>query len=254
MSKKFFILFCFLPFLIFADVNSNVVSLTGVVTNRFIVSNVVKKNRWSRTAVMADKDNKPMDPSGQLVAYSDAAAGQYSADHIGEISEAAMSAVDASTAAINSVTNQIPENAVHIGISLPRQDMDNFSSLVISEGSDGTNDWQIVRFPFYLNVPPNRHVVYRFPGGTLSVPVRWDNPWSRTNLEHRCVFARPAAVQGFRATFKSRLHDILGGSKGFSFGNSVVRVDGHDSFTGAVTNKTTGAVLTFKSGVLQNAK
>lgn len=251
MNKRILFLLLSFPAFSFGKVESGVVAVENVITNKYIVSNVIERKRWERTAIMADKDDKLKDPTGQFVDYSDAVAVQYTADHIGDISTGAMEAVSNSVQRINGVTNQIPDGAFHVAVSIPRQDEENFSSRVEDEGTVGFTDWQVVRFSSLLSVPPNRHIIYRYSGGEVSVPVQWVTPWDATSYTHKCEIPRPTIFNNISATFKSRTHDILGGKKGFSFGTSIVKVNGSPAFTGSITNRTTGAVLTFKSGVLQ---
>ena len=224
------------------------------VTNVLVVSQTVEKRAWKRTAIMADTENRPLDPSGKLAAYADAAAAAVMAGRAGEISEGALAAIREAVAELIAVTNQVQGEAVHVAVSLPAQGSRNLQGMVTAEGcADGTNEWQDVVYSQALRVPPARRVEYVYPGGTASVEVVWSRPWDQTGLVHRCAWKRPGLLSGVRA-FRTRRHDIFGGRKGFSFGKSLVTVDGIPTVTGSVTNSATGAVLSFENGVVVNGQ
>lgn len=223
----------------------------GAGTNNavLIISETVTKRAWSRTAVMADSDNRPMGISGQPVAYSDAAAIGTAAAQAGEISDSARAAMTNAVNSLVAVTNQIPSSAQHVAISIPTMGQPNLQAVVVDEGSDGSNDWQSVKFNASLSAPPSRIIRYEYPGGTATVEVVWDWPWDRTGTVHRCVFPRPSILDG--AVIRSRRHDLFGGPRGLSFGAALVKVDGVQTFTGSITNAETGAVMDFDNGVLK---
>lgn len=218
-------------------------------TNVLLISNEALRRRWSRVAVMATPDGRPLEPTGRVAARADAVALDVALARAGELADSARAAMTNAVAALAAVTNQVPESAQHIAVSVPSLGAPNLQGMVVSEGFDGTNDWQVVRFNQFLSVPPRRTVEYVRPGSTSTVECAWDYPWDGSNAEHRCTFPRPAWMAG-DMVIRTRRREIFGGPGGLSFGAALVTVDGVPAFTGAVTNGVTGQVLIFDNGVL----
>lgn len=229
----------------------------GVRTNRYIISNTVEKKAWQRTALMATEDDGLIDPSGKIASASDSEAVAETARSAGQISETAIESARSSMESLASVTNRIYDSVCHISFGIPRENCDNLTAWVLSETSDATNDYQVVRFSQILTVPPVRHVEYTHINRngeevSAAVPCVWEFPWDSSSITHRCTIRRPQKFASMRAVYRTVRADTIGGMDGFSFGSSVVRVDNVVAFTGSITNKTDGSVITFKNGVLQN--
>lgn len=220
---------------------------TAAATNLFIASEEVMELGLSRQALLDGGNGKVIDRSGTVVSHADASAQMALATNLQQIATATASGVTNALESLWDVTNQIPSHAEHIALYLPRAKTPlNLTGEVIDEGSDGTIDWQIVRYSQYLAIAPNRHIEYCYYNTTATVECVWDK-WDATTLAHRCSFARPAAFRG--KLINSTRHETTGGAKGFDFGSALVTVDGEPTFTGEWTNRTTGAVHTFRNGV-----
>jgi hypothetical protein len=218
------------------------------VTNLVIISDEVTELGLSRQAVMDGGNGKVVDRSGTVVSYADAVAEKTIATNIQRIATATANGVTNAMHSLWSVTNQIPSHAEHIALYLPRVDTPpNLVGEVIDEGTDGTNDWQMVKYSQYLIIAPNRHVQYSLFDETATVECVWDK-WNATSLVHRCTFIRPQRFRG--KLVNSRRHETIGGAKGFDFGSALVTVDGKPTYTGAWTNSITGEIHNFRNGVI----
>jgi hypothetical protein len=248
MKKVFLFLNILFAFLSYADEPE-----TAAATNLVIASDVAESLGMSRQALLDGGNGKVVDRSGTVVAYADAVAQKTVATNIQQIASATAQAVTNALSLLWGVTNQIPSHAEHVALFLPRfAPAVNLAGEVIEEGSDGVNDWQIVKYSQYLAMAPNRHIEYAFLGSTATVECVWDS-WNATSLVHRCTFTRPAAFRG--KLVNSRFHEKIGGAKGFDFGSALVRVDGKPTFTGAITNAVTGEIYNVRNGVfLRNTK
>jgi hypothetical protein len=216
-------------------------------TNLVIVSDEAQILGLTRQALLDGGDGKVIDRSGVVVAYADMIAQKTIATNIQRIATATAVGVTNALNSLWAVTNQIPSHAEHIQLYLPRQNAPlNLTGEVISEGTDGVIDWQIVRYSQYLAIAPNRHVEYTYYNVTANVECVWDT-WDATKLEHRCTFTRPQLLRG--KLINSFQHEILGGDNGFDFGSALVTVDGEATFTGEWTNRATGVVHHFRNGV-----
>ena len=194
------------------------------VTNLVITSDEVIELGLTRQALLDGGNGKVIDRSGTVVSHADAAAQMTLATNLQQIATATASGVTNALQGLWAVTNQIPSHAEHIALYVPRQALPlNLTGEVISEGSDGVTDWQIVKYSQLLTIAPNRHVEYAYLNTTATVECVWDK-WDATALEHRCTFTRPTALRG--KLINSRWHESIGGSKGFDFGSALVTVDG----------------------------
>jgi hypothetical protein len=217
-------------------------------TNLFIISDEVVELGLSRQALLDGGNGRVIDRSGTVVSHADAAAQMALATNLQQIATATANGVTNALQSLWDVTNQIPSHAEHIALYLPREKPPlNLTGEVIDEGSDGTTDWQIVRYSQLLAIAPNRHIEYCYYNMTATVECVWDK-WDTTALAHRCTFTRPAAFRG--KLINSTRHETIGGVKGFDFGSALVTVDGDPTFTGAWTNRLTGAVHQFRNGVI----
>ena len=216
------------------------------VTNLVIVSNEKVVRGLTRQALLDGGNGKVIDASGTVASYAEVVALNVTATNIHQVSDAIHKGVTIGMQDLWDVTNQIPEHATHIALCLPSPAApQNLMGEVISEGSDGVVDWQIVRYSQKLIIAPNRHIEYRYLASTATVECVWDE-WDKDALEHRCTFVRPVAMRG--KLIRSYDHDIIGGAKGFDFGSALVTVDGKPTFTGVWTNSVTGAIYEFKNG------
>lgn len=241
MKRIIAILFC-LSFTAIADDAE-----ATAATNLVIISDEAVSMGLSRQALLDGGNGKVVDRSGTVVAYADMIAQKTIATNIQRIATATANGVTNALKSLWAVTNQIPSHAEHIALYLPRSKTPlNLTGEVISEGTDGTIDWQIVRYSQYLAIAPNRHIEYCYYNVTATVECVWDK-WIPTNLEHRCTFMRPVAFRG--KLINSRRHETIGGSKGFDFGSALVTVDGEATYTGEWTNRATGVVHHFRNGV-----
>jgi hypothetical protein len=170
------------------------------------------------------------------------------ATNLQQIATATANGVTNALQSLWDVTNQIPSHAEHIALYLPRQALPlNLTGEVISEGTDGVTDWQIVEYSQLLTIAPNRHVEYSYLNVTATVECVWDK-WDKDAYTHRCTFTRPTALRG--KLINSRWHETIGGAKGFDFGSALVTVDGKPTFTGAWTNSITGEIHNFRNGII----
>lgn len=218
------------------------------VTNLVITSDEVTELGLSRQALLDGGNGKVIDRSGTVVSHADAVAQMTLATNLQRIATATASGVTNALQSLWSVTNQIPSHAEHIALYLPRQRTPlNLTGEVISEGSDGVTDWQIVRYSQLLTIAPNRHVEYTYLNVTATVECVWDE-WDKDSYTHRCTFTRPTALRG--KLINSRWHETIGGAKGFDFGSALVTVDGEPTFTGAWTNSITGEIHNFRNGAI----
>ena len=219
---------------------------TAVETNLVIVSNEKVVRGLTRQALLDGGNGKVIDASGTVASYAEVVALNVTATNIHQVSDAIHKGVTIGMQDLWDVTNQIPEHATHIALCLPSPSApQNLMGEVISAGSDGVVDWQIVRYTQKLLIAPNRHIEYRYLSTTATVACVWDE-WDKDALEHRCTFVRPVAMRG--KLIRSYDHDIIGGAKGFDFGSALVTVDGKPTFTGVWTNSVTGAIYEFKNG------
>lgn len=193
-------------------------------------------------------EKRVYDASGKVVAYAEAEAQKQSALSLQRISDATTAGITNALSSLWGVTNQVPTHAEHIVLSLPRTTTPvNLVGEVIEEGTDGTTDWQIVKYSQYLALPPKRHITYHYLAITSKVSVVWDAPWSKTSLTHRCTFTRPSIAKNY--IVRTYPHDVMGGENGFDFGSALVMVDNKPAFTGIWTNKLDGSTHTFRNGV-----
>jgi hypothetical protein len=217
-------------------------------TNLFIISDEVVELGLSRQALLDGGNGKVIDRSGTVVSHADAAAQMALATNLQQIATATANGVTNALQSLWDVTNQIPSHAEHIALYLPRQALPlNLTGEVISEGTDGVTDWQIVEYSQLLTIPPNRHVEYTYLNVTATVECVWDK-WDKDAYTHRCTFTRPTALRG--KLINSRWHETIGGAKGFDFGSALVTVDGKPTFTGAWTNSITGEIHNFRNGII----
>jgi hypothetical protein len=231
----------------FTTLADDTVETAAATTNLFITSNTTNSLGLSRQALLDGGNGRVIDRSGKVVSHADAAAQMALATNLQKIATATANGVTNALKSLWAVTNQIPSHAEHIALYLPREKTPlNLTGEVIDEGSDGTTDWQIVRYSQYLAIAPNRHIEYCYYNTTATVECVWDK-WDATALTHRCTFTRPVAFRG--KLINSTRHETIGGAKGFDFGSALVTVDGEPTFTGEWTNRTTGAVYTFRNGV-----
>lgn len=218
------------------------------VTNLVITSDEVVELGLSRQALLDGGNGKVIDRSGTVVSHADVVALNVLATNIHHVSDAIHKGVTEGMQELWDVTNQIPSHATHIALYLPSPAAPrNLMGEVISEGSDGVVDWQIVRYTQKLTIPPNRHIEYRYLASTATVECVWDE-WDKDALDHRCTFVRPIAMRG--KLMRSYAHDKIGGAKGFDFGSALVTVDGKPTFTGVWTNSVTGTIFEFRNGVI----
>lgn len=218
------------------------------VTNLVITSDEVVELGLSRQALLDGGNGKVIDRSGTVVSYADAAAQMALATNLQRIATATANGVTNALQSLWDVTNQIPSHAEHIALYLPRQRTPlNLTGEVISEGTDGVTDWQIVEYSQLLTIAPNRHVEYTYLNITATVECVWDK-WDKDSYTHRCTFTRPTALRG--KLINSRWHETIGGAKGFDFGSALVTVDGEPTFTGAWTNSITGEIHNFRNGII----
>lgn len=217
------------------------------VTNLVITSDEVLELGLTRQALLDGGNGKVIDRSGTVVSHADVTALNVLAKNIHHVSDAIHKGVTEGMQELWDVTNQIPEHAEHIALYLPRQRIPlNLTGEVISEGSDGVTDWQIVEYSQLLTIAPNRHVEYTYLNVTATVECVWDE-WDKDSYTHRCTFIRPTALRG--KLINSRWHETIGGPKGFDFGSALVTVDGEPTFTGTWTNSVTGEIYNFRNGI-----
>lgn len=218
------------------------------VTNLVIISDEVTELGLTRQALLDGGNGKVIDRSGTVVSHADAAAQMALATNLQEIARATAGGVTNALQSLWNVTNQIPSHAKHIALYVPRQRTPlNLTGEVISEGTDGVTDWQIVKYSQLLTIAPNRHVEYTYLNVTATVECVWDK-WDKDSYTHRCTFKRPTALKG--KLINSRWHETIGGAKGFDFGSALVTVDGKPTFTGAWTNALTGEIHNFRNGAI----
>lgn len=218
-----------------------------VATNLVITSDEVMVLGLSRQALLDGGNGRVIDRSGTVVSHADAAAQMTLATNLQRIATATASGVTNALESLWGVTNQIPSHAEHIALYLPRQALPlNLTGEVISEGTDGVTDWQIVEYSQLLTIAPNRHVEYTYLTVTATVECVWD-AWDKDSYTHRCTFTRPTALRG--KLINSRWHETIGGARGFDFGSALVTVDGKPTFTGAWTNALTGKIYNFRNGI-----
>jgi hypothetical protein len=217
------------------------------VTNLVITSDEVIVLGLTRQALLDGGNGKVIDRSGTVVSHADVVALNVLAKNIHHVSDAIHKGVTEGMQELWDVTNQIPEHAEHIALYLPRQRIPlNLTGEVISEGSDGVTDWQIVEYSQLLTIAPNRHVEYTYLNVTATVECVWDE-WDKDSYTHRCTFTRPTALRG--KLINSRWHETIGGPKGFDFGSALVTVDGEPTYTGVWTNALTGKIYNFRNGI-----
>lgn len=218
------------------------------VTNLVIMSDEVTELGLSRQALLDGGNGTVVDRSGRVVTHADVVALNVLATNINRIAKAAHDGMMEAVGELEAVTNQVPSHAEHITLYLPPTSaLNNLMGEVIAEGTDGSTDWQIVRYTQRLLIAPNRHIEYRYLATTATVECVWDK-WDKDALEHRCTFIRPTALRG--KLINSRWHETIGGAKGFDFGSALVTVDGEPTFTGAWTNSITGEIHNFRNGVI----
>lgn len=219
------------------------------VTNLVIISDEVTELGLSRQAILDGGNGKVIDHSGKVVSFADVVALNVLATNLNQIAKASHDGMMEAIGELEEVTNQVPSHAEHITLYLPPTSApNNLMGEVVAEGTDGSTDWQVVRYTQHLLIAPNRHIEYRYLNTSATVECVWDK-WDEDALEHRCTFKRPAAYKG--KLIRSYCHDIFGGAKGFDFGSALVTVDGKPTFTGIWINKLTGAEYVFRNGVIQ---
>lgn len=201
---------------------------------------------WTRQAVQSDGKGGVIDRSGTVVGYIEMAAQRSLATNIQSISYSALNSMTNSVKGLWDVTNQIPNHAEHVALFFPRSKTPlNLTGEVIEEGTDGTVDYQVVKYSQYLSIPPKRHIKYTYLNTTATVQCVWDK-WNPSNLTHRCTFAKPNIFKNY--IILSYRHEKIGGDKGFDFGSALITVDGTPTYTGVWTNKLNGSIYTFRNG------
>lgn len=246
MKRVFLLPVISLPFAALAETNA--VETTAVTTNLVITSDTTNSLGLTRQALLDGGNGKVIDRSKTVVSYAESVAQMTLATNIQKIAAATSQGVTNAVQSLWAVTNQIPSHATHLQLYIPQGSTPlNLAGEVISEGTDGITDWQIVKYSQLLSIAPNRHIEYCYYNTTATVECVWDD-WNAESYTHRCTFTRPAAFRGL--LINSRRHEFIGGAKGFDFGSALVTVDGEPTFTGAWTNKLTGAVHQFRNGVI----
>lgn len=222
------------------------------VTNVFVSSETVTLPGWYRRIVYAEGE-EPKNDEGVIVSAADAAAQETVIEYADEISQAAKASLDEAVGGLLSVTNLLPSNAVHIALSLGRYSPSrNLAGEIVAEWTDGTNDWQVVKYSQTLVLPPGRKVRYSFVDQTNDVEFAWDEPWDSSSLVHTGRVVRPAAFRSVRGL--SWRHERFGGRNGFDFGSAVVGVNTNAAIRYALTTNIlldVGGVATemrFKNG------
>lgn len=195
----------------------------AAVTNIHITTETVTLPGWYKRIVYTDETEEPKNDEGVIVSAADAKAQETVIEYAGEISEAAEAGLGEAVSGMLAVTNQIPTNATHIALSLGRySESKNLAGEVIGEWSDGTNDWQVVRYNQLLTLAPGRKVRYSFVDQTNDIEFVWNKPWDASSLVHTGMVARPVPFRGVRAL--SWRHERFGGVAGFDFGSAVVGI------------------------------
>ncbi|MBO7236659.1 MAG: hypothetical protein J6V45_01075 [Kiritimatiellae bacterium] len=244
-----------LPFSLFADELD-----TAAVTNTWIVSNSTNIKAWTRQAVMIKPDKTIIDPSGIFVDTATAAAESNAVDKVSSLADAAKLGMESAIEGLESVTNQVPENAYQVSLAIPPPQLPkSLMGFVVKESTDGVTDTQWVWYSQTLKRKPVRHVVYRTPTGDISQNAEWvdwteagetisayGRTWSSC---HKCTIARPAAARNITAV--SRLNEVFGDKNGFDFGGVVVFVADKPAVTTNLVNSVTGETLVIQNGFIK---
>ena len=229
------------------------------VTNLNLVSESTNIAAWTRQAVMARADNSIIDPSGVFVKAADAAVQSNAANRVSAISQAAIDGMRDAVGSLAAVTNQVPDAAYHVSVTLPPPKAPTaLMGFVVKEETDGYTDTQWVWYSQALARKPIRRVVYKTPSGDVSQNVEWVD-WSKAGETisalgrvwegcHKCTIPRPAAARGVAAI--TRLNERFGGANGFDFGSIVVMANGKPGITTNLTDAATGSTLIIENGFI----
>lgn len=254
---KWAVLFAALPAAVFgAEIDT-----AAVVTNTWIVSDTTNSPAWTRQAVMARPDNTIIDPSGVFVSGAESAAASNTVNRVQEVSEAAIAGMAQAVGTLSAVTNQVPETAYHVAVSIaPPASPASMMGCVVRETTDGTTDTQWVWYSHRMGRKPIRRVVYQTPSGEYSQNAEWVDwnadgetitAYGRTWTGcHKCTILRPAAARGISAV--TRINEVFGGASGWSFGGVVAIVSGRAAVTTNLVGKTTGRVMRIDNGFIKS--
>ncbi len=235
--------------------------LPTAATNEMILSSNVKTVKaWTRQAVMVRPDKTIIDPSRTFVDAATMAAQSNTVDKIAELSAAAKAGMEVAVGALTAVTNQVPDVAYHVTVTIPPPAApSSLMGFVVKETTDGTTDTQWVWYSHALARKPTRHVVYKTPQGEFSQDVEWvdwDGPgeviYSYGRIWHgckKCTIPRPTAARGISAV--TRLNEAFGDKGGFSFDGMIVTVGGRAAITTNLVNAANGATLLIENGFIK---
>nr|DAI55442.1 MAG TPA: hypothetical protein [Caudoviricetes sp.] len=212
------------------------------VTN--INSNVQTLKQWRRQYVLLSDFGELVDPSGTLISHARGKNMEITAESLTNITAAAYSGMTNGLQRLWSVTNQIPEHGIILGLTMnPGVGRTNIWFHAAAQSSDGTNDVAWYYSSYALSAMP--HIQRRYYGETQTTFVEgewidWKNDSITTNGYPNCKrvkFVRPEFARG--VTLVPNPHAKIGSPNGgFDFGNAVVTVNGRLTFTGYVTNGT----------------
>lgn len=259
MTRRVMMILAALPAIAMADTNA--VDPAAVVTNTWIVSNTTNAPAWTRQAVMVRPDNTIIDPSGVFVSGAEAAAASNTVDRVQEVSEAAIAGMAQAVGSLTAVTNQIPDTAYQVTVTIPPPTAPaSLMGFVVKESTDGERDTQWVWYSHALARKPIRRVVYITPSGTVSQPAEWVD-WAAEGETvtahgrtwtgcHKCTILRPVAARGISAV--TRLNEQFGGDNGFDFGTIIVTVAGRPTVTTNITGRTTGMTISINNGFIKS--
>lgn len=224
-----------------------------------IQSRPVTEKAWRRDVVMTDGEGRIKGDGGVVGEKASTDAIDYTAEHAGEISDAAATTLKADIDRLNATTNMMAKHRVGVAISTAPENerVGPTMYLITTEVSaDGKTDTQYVYISCALNRKPVRWVVYEDHGERQAVRAKWVD-WTAEGETftfrgktwqgvHRCTVERPSFAVG--ESCLDLPNETWGGDGGMNFGDLVVTVNSTPAYTGYVTNGITGEVIYFDNG------
>lgn len=226
-------------------------------TNRIYTSEVVLSRAWKRQVVMQDGEGRIFNDSRAVGDAAESAAAGEVSERASEISDAANTSMTNSLRVLEEAKKNAATNSLAFAlVIMPETSRTNLTSYVVKTETSGAVDTQYVWFNKQIDLEPNRFVVYQTHDRCATNKVTWIGWQSTTNVTyngrtwegcHVCTVTRPKWAVGKPCL--SKPNDVLGGPRGFDFGDMTLTVGGEPLYTGFVTNGITGEVLYFDNGV-----
>lgn len=229
---------------------------TAGATNIVIVSESIEEPAWKRQVVMQSEDGSIFNDGGMVGSAAESAAAGEAAEHAGEISDAAKTAMTNAVQALTDASENAATNAIGLAlVVMPETVRSNLTAFVVKTETDGVTDTQWVWFNRRIDLAPSRYVKYETYGRSTTQKAEWTDWTNAVTVVHNgrtwegchvCTVLRPVWARG--GTCLDLPNETFGGPNGFDFGDLLLTSGGQQLYTGLVTNGVTGDVLYFSNG------